>query len=61
MNSEPAYDRIVVTNEVLDDWLAQSVGLDINNIPDTRPQFLSVLLIREKGILPVKKICQKIE
>lgn len=50
MNSEPAYDRIVVTNEVLDDWLAQSVGLDINNIPDTRPQFLSVLLIREKGI-----------
>ena len=35
-------DRYVITDEVLDDWLAQNVGLDLKNIPCSKPPTLSV-------------------
>lgn len=43
-------DRFIVTEEVLDDWLAQNVGLDLEHIPCSKPPFLPVRFIREKDI-----------
>ena len=40
-----------MTNEVLDDWLAQNLGIDLNNVPLTKPAEMPVILRRKEYMI----------
>jgi len=47
------YPNIVITEKVLDDWLAKQLGLKLNEIPTTRPPCIPVILSYSHALMSI--------